>query len=332
MNRTNRMRSVSLGLAALTCLSISLGQTPPSAAVTGSAYSAPVPFAIAPGALTTIFVQGLGNGITGVVQASGLPLPTKLSGISVSLRQTESPQGPLPVPILAVFPVQECRTAVFPSCGKLTGINIQVPFELIPNPSLVDPALSPTNYAQLVIQEDGGAQVTVEATPVFDRIHVLWTGDTLKNPAAANVTRPIPDFSSSKPIVTHADGSVVTAANPANVGETLVMYATGLGWMLPLPRSGAATPNPPPAGPARIAFDFTPDALPSLPVMYAKAPSFAGLTPGFAGLYQVNFVVPELPPGYNWRCGLVGTNLTVSIGVKTSFDGAGICVDIPGSQ
>jgi uncharacterized protein (TIGR03437 family) len=61
---------------------------------------------------------------------------------------------------------------------------------------------------------------------------------------------------------------------------------------------------------------------------------FTGLTPGYPGLYQINFVVPPLqdgelpceagvapPPG-----GLVNTNLTVSVGGTASFDGAGICV------
>jgi uncharacterized protein (TIGR03437 family) len=147
-------------------------------------------------------------------------------------------------------------------------------------------------------------------------------------PGAAFVNRPI---STSLPIVTHADGSPVYGGY-ADVGETLVMYATGLGWMLPLPRSGEATPNPPPTGPVTIAFDFRPDAPPSPPPPGASAPAFAGMTPGFAGLYQVNFVVPEIPPGYKWQCGAVRSNLTVSIGVKTSFDGAGICVRIPGEQ
>jgi uncharacterized protein (TIGR03437 family) len=62
------------------------------------------------------------------------------------------------------------------------------------------------------------------------------------------------------------------------------------------------------------------------------ADQVAALTSGFVGLYQVNFVVPELPAGYLWRCGMVNSNLTVSIGRKTSFDGAGICVVLPGEQ
>jgi uncharacterized protein (TIGR03437 family) len=253
-----------------------------------------------------------------------------LSGISVSLKQTESPQGPFAIPMLAVFPVSGCRTSIFQNCGKLTGINVQIPFELVPNPNVEDalPILR-FNYAQLIIQEDGGAQVAIEAMPVFDRIHVLWTGDTLKKPAAANISMPIPD-GTSVPIVTHADGSLVTGGKPGKVGETLILYATGLGWILPLPHSGEAAPNPPLTGPVFVRFDYGPDVAPSQST--TGADQVAALTSGFVGLYQVNFVVPELPAGYLWRCGMVNSNLTVSIGRKTSFDGAGICVVLPGEQ
>lgn len=325
-----RTTSIRLGIIGLSWLPIAAGQAQSSAAVVGTGYSAPVPIIIAPGALTTIYVQGIGSAIVSPIFAKALPLPTKLGGISVSLVQTSAPQGPLPVPILAVFPVAQCRTTLlFKDCGKLTGINVQIPFEFVPNPSGPPSAPQNGNWAQLIIQEDGGAQVTVEATPVFDRIHVLGTGDSLKNPAAASVARPIPDGTFA-PIVTHADGSLVDMHNLADVGETLTLWATGLGWMLPMPQTGQATPSPAPTGLVTIRFDYGPDAMPSLPttpgISATGAPQLAAMTTGFVGLYQVNFVVPPLPPGYQWFCGIVNSNLTVSIGVITSFDGAGICV------
>jgi uncharacterized protein (TIGR03437 family) len=323
-----RTTSIRLGLIALAALPIAAGQAQSSAAVVGTGYSAPVPIIIAPGALTTIYVQGIGSAIVSPIFAKALPLPTKLGGISVSLVQTSAPQGPLPVPILAVFPVAQCRTtSLFKDCGKLTGINVQIPFEFVPNPSGPPSAPQNGNWAQLIVQEDGGAQATVEATPVFDRIHVLGTGDTLKNPAAANVARPIPSLSTSAPIVTHADGTLVDMGNQADVGETLTLWATGLGEMGPLPQTGQATPSPAPTGLVTIQFDYRPDAAPSLPT--AGDPQLAAMTPGFVGLYQVNFVVPQLPPGYQWFCGICNSNLTVSIGKITSFDGAGICVRFP---
>src|ERR1700687_1220749 len=150
------MRNKSSYLILCVCLgaglNATLGQMLP--AVVGSDFTASVPIFIAPGGLTTTFVQGIGNKISQPLIATTVPLPTKLGGISVSLKQTASPQGPIAVPLLAVFPVNACRTPVFGPCGTLTGINLQVPFELVPNPSRPETQLQPTNYAQLVISPD----------------------------------------------------------------------------------------------------------------------------------------------------------------------------------
>jgi uncharacterized protein (TIGR03437 family) len=63
-------------------------------------------------------------------------------------------------------------------------------------------------------------------------------------------------------------------------------------------------------------------------------PLFAGLAPGYPGLYLINFVVPPEPLNGTPRCAetfvpganVPQSNLTVSIGGGFSFDGAGICV------
>jgi hypothetical protein len=88
-------------------------------------------------------------------------------------------------------------------------------------------------------------------------------------------------------------------------------------------------------------FNYRPNALATRPPASTgeKPPPVAllytGATPGFAGLYQINFIVPPppsglapcadwttMPPGIN----VVQTNLTVSIGSLYSFDSASICV------
>ena len=64
---------------------------------------------------------------------------------------------------------------------------------------------------------------------------------------------------------------------------------------------------------------------------------WSGLVPGYVGLYQVNFIVPPVPPGtppcvdirFSSPGNVVETNLTVTIAGKESFDAAGICVEVP---
>ncbi|HMD48862.1 MAG TPA: hypothetical protein VKG79_07180, partial [Bryobacteraceae bacterium] len=100
--------------------------------------------------------------------------------------------------------------------------------------------------------------------------------------------------------VTHANGSLVTKSSPAVAGETLVLYVTGLGAVSPPVADGAAAPSNPLSYvvDTDIGVDiedqnFNRYTSPSI--------SFAGLAPGFAGLYQINFVVPSgVPTGLQW--------------------------------
>jgi uncharacterized protein (TIGR03437 family) len=87
----------------------------------------------------------------------------------------------------------------------------------------------------------------------------------------------------------HRDGAAVTKDNPAKRDEPLVMYATGLG----ATRGGRVTSgSPAPADPLA--------EIENLQVFfgdprYRQAEiivDWAGLTPGFIGLYQINLRVP----------------------------------------
>ncbi len=83
---------------------------------------------------------------------------------------------------------------------------------------------------------------------------------------------------------------IVTPARPVKAGDAIIIYGTGLGAVFPEVASG----NPAPASPlARTAEDVK--------VTIGGRPAnvlFAGLTPGFTSLYQVNAVVPAgLPAG-----------------------------------
>jgi uncharacterized protein (TIGR03437 family) len=142
--------------------------------------------------------------------------------------------------------------------------------------------------------------------------------------------------------VTHADGTLVTAAKPANAGEELTAWATGLGATNPPATTGQPSTKPlPTAQTLGINYNYTVNALatkprPAFVPAPTLAPAYSGLASGFLGLYQINFVVPPGPSNGIARCAAPGTflagtntvqsNLTVSFGGTYSFDSAGICV------
>jgi uncharacterized protein (TIGR03437 family) len=99
-----------------------------------------------------------------------------------------------------------------------------------------------------------------------------------------------------EPILVHnADWSLVSAASPARPGEYLILFLTGLGAVSPAIPAGQAGGdsgkygplNQLPAGAVTIDFGGKQAAI-----------LFAGLAPGWVGLYQINFQAPtDLPPG-----------------------------------
>jgi len=86
----------------------------------------------------------------------------------------------------------------------------------------------------------------------------------------------------NSPVVVHnSDYSQVTPQNPAHAGEYLAIFCTGLGTTGSSVRAGDAAP----AATVQPPFDVVVDSA-----LVGSAP-YAGLAPGFAGLYQVNFQV-----------------------------------------
>ena len=109
---------------------------------------------------------------------------------------------------------------------------------------------------------------------------------TTPQPIQLNAGSPaILDFSSGAVVAQHADGSLILDTAPAKPGEYVVIYASGLGVTDVTVESGAASPTDPLA------------RVKDVPVLTLNdtevKPLFTGLTPGFVGLYQINFQVPE---------------------------------------
>ncbi len=98
--------------------------------------------------------------------------------------------------------------------------------------------------------------------------------------------------------VLHADYSLVTPEHPATAGETLQLYMTGLGSVTPPVDDGAAAPSSPLS---KVDGNIFVDILDQNFLDSMADVSFAGLAPGFAGLYQINFTVPSgVASGLAW--------------------------------
>jgi uncharacterized protein (TIGR03437 family) len=89
---------------------------------------------------------------------------------------------------------------------------------------------------------------------------------------------------------THLNGSIITAAAPAQPGEWIVLYATGLGPTVP-----AAVPNQVPQSAARLASNDFSVMLNGAAIDPSRI-AYAGVTPGYAGLFQINVLLPDDAP------------------------------------
>jgi uncharacterized protein (TIGR03437 family) len=88
-------------------------------------------------------------------------------------------------------------------------------------------------------------------------------------------------------VAARSDGSVITPKSPAQPGEVVILYATGLGRTRPDAATGEIVRRA--ARLERIAgFRVTvgDQAVPTEDVLYA------GAAPGFAGVYQINLRLP----------------------------------------
>ena len=90
-------------------------------------------------------------------------------------------------------------------------------------------------------------------------------------------------------IVLHADYSLVSATSPATRGETVLVYLTGLGAVTPSVADGIAAPSTPPLS----MVNLTPQQLTVYLDGEPSTVQFAGLAPGYPGLYQINVTIPK---------------------------------------
>jgi uncharacterized protein (TIGR03437 family) len=102
--------------------------------------------------------------------------------------------------------------------------------------------------------------------------------------------------------------ATVTPDVPARGWDTVVLYATGLGHTQPYSEPGEIA-----ATAANLENQATLKVLLNGTAIDATLVKYAGVTPGFAGLYQINFI---LPPGLS-----TDAEIRVSVAGQTSVAG-----------
>src|SRR5271157_3160449 len=143
-----------------------------------------------------------------------------------------------------------------------------------------------TSTGQLNVQVPYGVPVNTQYQLTVQH------GNTLSVPQALVVAQAQPGIftvneqGTGQGIIMRSDQvTLAQPGTPASIGETIVIYCTGLGAVSPAVKEGSPAPTTPP---------LSTTVNPVTVTVGGKAAQvvFNGLTPGFAGLYQVNAVVP----------------------------------------
>jgi uncharacterized protein (TIGR03437 family) len=240
------MKHLSLFLAILAGPAVCSAQIPSVAeggVVNGASFAKGQP--VSPGSLVSIFGTGL---VSKVASADTIPLSTNLSGVTVTFADLP------PAPLLSAIPG---------TAGSDDQINAQVPWNIGSGTGVVNVLVTTANGTS--------TPVAVNFAPSMPGIFVAALGGQL-NAVAVNFT---------DNTLAWIQG-LTSSSHPAKAGDTLVIYATGLGAVDHQPVEGGI-----PSVTARTV------ATPK--VLFGGVPGdveFSGLSPQFVGVNQLNVQVP----------------------------------------
>jgi len=177
--------------------------------------------------------------------------------------------------------------------GSAQATKIPLPTALLTTSVTVNGEAAPLFYVSDV---QINAQMPLDIQPGVASV-VVTTGSTTTNTVAVTVpATAVPgifvQYPTNQAVVQNQDLSENTPAAPAHVGDTVVAYFTGGGPVNasgPLVTGGASPSNGPSPVVESAAVTVGGQASPSVP--------YAGLTATLVGVYQVNFVIPQVAAG-----------------------------------
>jgi uncharacterized protein (TIGR03437 family) len=141
--------------------------------------------------------------------------------------------------------------------------------------------------APLLFVSGGQVNAQLPSRVVGNATLTIHTPGGVSDNFALNVSATAPGVfqSGSNATVVRADnGELVTPTNPLHANDTIVVYLTGLGATSPTVEDGQPAPSLPLA---------TANVIPSLSLGGKQLSVYwAGLVPGYVGLYQINATVP----------------------------------------
>ncbi|MEZ5365824.1 MAG: hypothetical protein R2748_26705 [Bryobacterales bacterium] len=236
---------------------------------------------LAGGSLGTVLVtrQGMAAAYTGgiVLEDFVLPGPSPAFSSGAVTNAASFQPGPVaPGEIVSIFGVDMGPAAGMapnaPSLSLPTTLGqVRVTFDGIPAPLFFVSA----NQINAQVPFEVAGRGTTTAT-IFYQGRFSQDVDLSVAPAAPGVFT-----------VANQDGSLNSAVNPEARGRALIVYVTGQGEVAPAVATGRLAPSSPRSGLTQVSATI--GGQPATPL-------FAGLTPGFAGLAQVNLLIPDDTP------------------------------------
>jgi uncharacterized protein (TIGR03437 family) len=245
-----------------------------------------VPHSVVPQVTVTITAQETAPAIQGTLQIGGASLanptvPVVSSGGAVSAASFAGNQPLAPGSFAAIF-----------GSNLSLGTNVAPTLPFLPKLGSTQVFLGGRPLAMYYTRGDVVIAVVPYDVPVnTSQQLVIQQGSSLSTPERVNIAPAQPAIfttnSSGKGpgAITNAQNMLVTGGNPVHSGDVVVIYCAGLG----------ALDSPITAGMAAPLDKLLNAVNPVTATIGGKSATvlFGGLTPGSAGLYQVNAIVPD---------------------------------------